>query len=159
MYIEFILLFLVVVVLIYLSFHFSQNLLAPATPQNPSNSVCFGANCFSVELAKSPAEQEKGLMDRVELGQNNGMLFIFNKEGIYPFWMKNTLIPLDMIWIDSNNKVVFIAKNVQPCKTLICPTVVSSAKAKYILEVNAGVCEKIGIQVGDEAKISIISGA
>jgi uncharacterized membrane protein (UPF0127 family) len=153
---EILLLVIFVLVLAYLSFHFAGIILAPATKQSPENSVCFkpfgaaqGAQrCFSVELAKTSAEQEKGLMYRESLDENAGMLFIFNKEGIYPFWMKNTLIPLDMIWIDANNKVVFIGQNVQPCKTFICPSVVPSVKAKYVLEVNAGICQKIGLKVG-----------
>ena len=156
MFIELALIVIAVVILVYLAIHFARILLAPPTQQNSFNSVCFKENCFFVELAKSSAEQEKGLMNRTELAQNKGMLFIFDKEGMYPFWMKNTLIPLDMIWIDDARKVVFIAQNVQPCKTLICPTTSPSAKAKYVLEVNAGICQKIGLQAGDEVKISII---
>ena len=94
-------------------------------------------------------------MYRKELDKNKGMLFIFDKEGIYPFWMKNTLIPLDIIWIDSNDKVVFISQNVQPCKNLICPSIFPTVKAKYVLEVNAGVCQEIGLKVGDELTIDI----
>jgi hypothetical protein len=113
------------------------------------------SHCFSVELAKTDAEREKGLMNRTELDKNKGMLFIFDKEGIYPFWMKNTLIPLDMIWIDGSGKVVFIAQNVQPCKTLICPVTVPSASAKYVLEINAGISKEFGIKTGDEVKLNI----
>ena len=94
-------------------------------------------------------------MYRTELDKDKGMLFIFDKEGIYPFWMKNTLIPLDMIWIDSSNKVVFISQNVQPCKSLICPVIIPSASAKYVLEINAGICEELGLKIGDEVEIKI----
>src|ERR1035437_263623 len=94
---EIFLVVIAIVILIYLSFHYAQILFAPVTLQSPANSVCFKQNCFSVELAKTSAEQERGLMYRTELDKDKGMLFIFYNEGIYPFWMKNTLIPLDMI--------------------------------------------------------------
>lgn len=147
---------IVIVALAYLFFHFSSSLKPPVPNQNlPTSSACMGKNCFQVELAKTEAERNKGLMYRTSLDKDRGMLFIFDKEGIYPFWMKNTLIPLDMIWIDSSSKVVFISQNVQPCKTLICPSVMPTSKAKYVLELNAGICSKIGLKIGDEAQINI----
>ena len=100
-------------------------------------------------------------MHRKELEKGSGMLFIFDREGIYPFWMKNTLIPLDIVWIGSDNKIVFISQNVQPClpakgdKFLACPTVMPPVRAKYVLELNAGMCEKDGYKIGDEAIINI----
>ena len=158
MYLEILLLIIAISVLVYLSFHFAGTLLSPTTQQNLKNKVCFGQKCFSVQLARTNAEREKGLMSVKQLGRDKGMLFIFDKEGIYPFWMKNTLIPLDIIWIDDSpageNKVVFIAENVQPCKTLICPSIVPSVKAKYVLEINAGISKEIDIKVGDYAIIN-----
>ena len=106
-----------------------------------------------MELAKTEAEREKGLMNRTSLDSNKGMLFIFDKEDIYSFWMKNTLIPLDMIWINQNNKVVFISKNAQPCKTLICPVITPTVNAKYVLETNAGLSGKFGFKPGDAVDI------
>ncbi|MGA2418125.1 MAG: DUF192 domain-containing protein [Candidatus Staskawiczbacteria bacterium] len=154
-YSEIFLLIIAVVILGYLFFHSANILLSPSTPQSLGNQVCFGQNCFSVELAKTEAEKEKGLMYRTQLDKDKGMLFIFNTEGVYPFWMKNTLIPLDMIWIGSNNKVVFIAQNVQPCKTFICPVINPKVKAKYVLEINAGVSEETGIKTGDIAELKL----
>ena len=118
-------------------------------------SVCIKGNCFQVEIAQSSAQRDKGLMYRNKLDKNKGMFFIFEKEGIYPFWMKNTLIPLDMIWIDNNNKIVFISQNVQPCKNFICPSIIPVVKAKYVLEVNGGICQEINLKVGDLAEIKI----
>lgn len=149
------LLVIAIIVLVYLFFNSAQILIAPATQQNPLNSVCLDENCFFVELAKTPSEQEKGLMNRSDLGKDKGMLFIFNKEGIYPFWMKNTLISLDIIWIDGNGKVVFISQNVQPCKSLFCLNINPTAKAKYVLEINGGASKNIGLNVGDELEINI----
>jgi len=152
---EVLLLLIMVILFGYILIYSADILLSPTTQQSANNQVCFGSNCFSVELAKTNAEREKGLMNRSELDQNKGMLFIFNKEDIYPFWMKDTLIPLDMIWIDQNNKVVFVAQNVQPCKSLVCPVTFPAAKAKYVLEINAGLSNKSGIKIGDLAKIEI----
>lgn len=123
-------------------------------------SVCFNppaGGCFKVEIAKTSLELSKGLTLRKSLEQNKGMLFIFEKEGNYPFWMKNTLIPLDIIWIDKNGKVVFISENNLPClparagKENNCLSITPNQSAKYVLEINAGISEKIEMKIGDEA--------
>jgi uncharacterized protein len=113
--------------------------------------VCIKDNCFDVELAISGQEHGQGLMYRQTLEENKGMLFIFAQEGIYPFWMKNTLIPLDMIWLNNNKEIVFIKKNAQPCGTQICLPIIPREKAQYVLEVNAGIAEKLGLNAGDQA--------
>src|SRR4030042_6719439 len=93
----------------------------PATqPQNISQ-VCFGQECFQVELALTPEQQARGLMGRESL--QGGMLFVFQEEGVYPFWMKDTLIPLDMVWIGSNKTVVYIERNAMPCDSDPCPSI------------------------------------
>ena len=120
-----------------------------------SPSFCFKGNCLLLEVAQTPQELEKGLMYREKLDKDKGMLFVFGKEDIYPFWMKNTLIPLDMVWMDADKKIVFIAQDVQPCKTTICQTVVPLKSAKYVLEVNSGICQELGLKMGDELKISL----
>ena len=117
------------------------------------NQVCINDNCFYVELATTPDERALGLMFREHLDPDKGMLFIFEEEGVHPFWMKNTLIPLDIIWISEDKEVVFISKNTQPCKTDICPSINPGKKARYVLEVNGGVSDKIGLNVGDKALI------
>ena len=155
MYLEISLLIVALIIIGYLVFHSAGVLLSPVTQQSPVNQVCFGAQCFFVKLAKTDAEREKGLMSVTQLDENSGMFFIFDKEGVYPFWMKNTLIPLDMIWIDSNNKVVFIGQNAQPCKTFICPMINPKVKASYVLEINAGISDKLGIKIGDTAEVNI----
>jgi len=117
----------------------------------PISNVCFEQDCFSVEIARSAAEFEKGLMFRQSLPENSGMLFMFGAENIYPFWMKNTWIALDMIWIDNSSKVVFIKQNAQPCAIEECGNIIPDKKAKYVLEINGGLTEKLGIEVGDIA--------
>ena len=115
--------------------------------------VCFQKTCFLTELATTPKAQAKGLMFRNKLAVNRGMLFIFPKAGVYPFWMKNTYVPLDIIWLDQNQKVVFIKNGAQPCLVSSCPLIYPSVKAKYVLEINAGLAQSLHIHLGDKARI------
>jgi uncharacterized membrane protein (UPF0127 family) len=145
---------LVIVVIVALALIVSYNQISNQ-PGNESQ-VCFRENCFYVELALTPEEQSRGLMFRDHLDQDRGMLFVFQEEGIYPFWMKNTLIPLDIIWIGENKEVVFISKNTQPCGELSCPMINPGGKAKHVLEVNAGVSDEIELVVGSEVAINYL---
>lgn len=115
--------------------------------------VCINEKCFSAEVSDSPAKMAKGLMFRKSLGQDEGMLFLFKESGKYSFWMKNTLIPLDIIWIDSSNEIVFIRKNAMPCINDYCPAINPDKDAKYVLELNAGLSEKYNFSVGNKAEI------
>ena len=119
------------------------------------STVRFEGNRFHVELATTPEERARGLMFREHLDPDKGMLFIFEDEGLHPFWMKNTLIPLDIIWIDEAEKVVFISKNTQPCEQGPCPIIDPGEKAKYVLEVCGGTADKIGLTVGDRLTFHI----
>ena len=126
--------------------------------------VCIKKNCFAVEIADSNYEREKGLMDRENLENNKGMLFVFDSEGIYGFWMKDTLISLDIIWINSEKKVVYIKENAQPCNPFKksvdgknspknesnCEIFTNRIKAKYVLEVNSGIVKELNIKMGDK---------
>ena len=115
------------------------------------NQACFKEYCFNIELAVTDKERSQGLMFREYLAFNEAMLFVFPEEGEYPFWMKNTLIPLDIIWINKEKEVVFIGENLQPCEEEHpCPVVNPGKNAKYVLEVQGGVVEKIGLKVGDK---------
>lgn len=127
-------------------------LLLPGSGTQKQGSVCVKENCFTVEIAKTFAQQQLGLMNRQSLDGGKGMLFIFGKEDIYPFWMKNTLIPLDIIWIDENKNIVFIKEKAEPCKTASCPFIIPLAKAKYVLEINAGLVKEYGFVVGDRVR-------
>jgi uncharacterized membrane protein (UPF0127 family) len=71
--------------------------------------------------------------------------------------MKNTLIPLDIIWINSSQNVVYIKKNAQPCTPDYCPSIVPIKNAKYVLEINGGLSDKYEIKVGDKANVSFLS--
>jgi len=107
-----------------------------------------------VELAVTPEEKAKGLMHREYLDENKGMLFIFEDEKAPSFWMKNTLIPLDMIFINSDNKIVDILI-AEPCKKDPCKSYMPKADAKYVLEVNAGFSERHNANIGDEVSLKI----
>lgn len=122
-------------------------------PPGKQNQVCLEKNCFFVELAVTPEEREKGLMFRENLDSDKGMLFIFEEEGRHGFWMKNTLIPLDIIWINDNKEAVFISKNTQPCEENHCPVIKPTENARYVLEINGGLSEKIGLSVRDKVYI------
>jgi len=105
-----------------------------------------------VEIADEDLERRKGLMFRESLLENEGMIFVYDKSQKLTFWMKNTLIPLDMIWIDENSVVQHIEYAV-PCETEICDIYGWDGFSKYLLEVNGGFTEKYDINVGDKVLI------
>ncbi len=112
-----------------------------------------GSVFVDAELADNAAKQARGLMFRGSLGQDEGMLFIFNDDDYRTFWMMNTTIPLDAIFFSSNGSVVDVIA-MAPCKSLIsCPTYPSSGKAKYVLEVNQGFAQKNGIVAGNSSLV------
>ncbi len=104
---------------------------------------------IKAEFAKTPEEWQKGLMDRVSLSENSGMLFIFPDEKSRGFWMKSTFIPLDIIFISSQGRVSEIT-TLFPCQGAeICESYDSKSPAQYALEINAGQAEKWNITTGD----------
>ncbi|MBI2655841.1 DUF192 domain-containing protein [Candidatus Woesearchaeota archaeon] len=104
---------------------------------------------INAEIADDKEEMMKGLMFREKLEENSGMLFIFENEGPQTFWMKNTLIPLDIIFIGNNFEIVDI-KGAEPCSKDPCKYYASSGPAKYVLEVNAGFAAGNKINVDDK---------
>lgn len=119
------------------------------------NQVCFESHCFEVEIVKEEEELRRGLQGRSVLAENTGMLFIFPAGGRRSFWMKETLIPLDIIWMDYRRKVVTIAHNAPPCREDPCAVYVPQGDALYVLEVNGGLARRLGIDVGDAAKFRL----
>src|SRR5436309_10964439 len=95
-----------------------------------------------VEVASDDATREQGLMYRDHMAEDRGMIFLFPQAGEYPFWMKNTFIPLDMLWIDSDHRIVHIAHDVPPCKADPCPNYPPNAHASSVLELAGGVAAK-----------------
>jgi len=94
-----------------------------------------GRFVYDIEVATTPDQQARGLMWRPVLGTNKGMLFIFNQQRPLSFWMRNTLIPLDMIFLDSEGKLVSIQRNAEPQTTTPRP---SEGPARFVLEIDGG---------------------
>ncbi|HEV7242125.1 MAG TPA: DUF192 domain-containing protein [Thermoanaerobaculia bacterium] len=103
----------------------------------------------SVEIAASDEMRAQGLMYRDHIDPGKGMLFIFPRDDVFSFWMKNTRIPLDMIWIDADKRIVGIRENVPPCKVEDCPSYGPGVVARYVLEVGGGEAAKHALKVGD----------
>jgi uncharacterized membrane protein (UPF0127 family) len=127
--------------------------LAPNDFQNIKYVKIAGQN-IKVDLALTPAEQEQGLSSRTTLAEDSGMLFVFDRPGQYPFWMKDMNFPIDIIWLapsgggdDREAKVVYIKKDARP--ELFPETYGSSNDAKYVLEVVSGFSDKNNLKEGD----------
>ena len=103
---------------------------------------------YSVEIARTPEEQAQGLMYRESLPPRAGMIFLFSDGGSHNFWMKNTMIPLDIIWIDAAGKVIFVSANTPPCKSDPCPNYGPQTPAPTVLEIAGGMAAKEGVAVG-----------
>ena len=109
---------------------------------------------INVQIADDNEERMKGLMFIEKLDENGGMLFIFEKEDYQAFWMKNTLIPLDMIFINDELQIVDI-KNAIPCKRDPCAIYTSKQPARYVLEVNGGFAAKNSIDKYDKITLKL----
>jgi hypothetical protein len=104
---------------------------------------------LTVELATTPAAQEQGLSDRDSMAADHGMLFIFNQEAEWGFWMHEMRFPLDIIWFDANKQVVFIEQDLPPCTPTACVVYTPPVNVLYVLEVNAGFVKANGVKLGD----------
>lgn len=140
-----------------LNFLFSGN--SPTQTQQPKT-VKIGNKTVNVELANTSSLRQKGLGDRKLLDQDSGMLFVFDSKPVSTsFWMKGMLIPIDIIWI-KDGKILKIDKNVQPAPTNTSDKNLTLYTAgepiDYVLEVNAGFCDKNNIRVGDSVDVSKI---
>jgi hypothetical protein len=109
-------------------------------------STATGDHAFSVEIAATPEKRERGLMDRRFMPMDRGMLFEFERDGPVAFWMKNTYIPLDMVFIARNGKVTRIVDRAEPMSETAIP---SGGPCAAVLELNGGVAAEIGLRVGD----------
>jgi uncharacterized membrane protein (UPF0127 family) len=114
-----------------------------------------GVHRVEVEVAATPESRTRGLMWREELPAGQGMLFVFAEEEVQSFWMRNTLIPLDMLFIDSEGRVVGIVERAQP-RTLTGRSV--GVPGRYVLEVPGGWCQSEGIATGDTVELQGLEG-
>lgn len=112
---------------------------------------------FTLEIANTPTLQAKGLSKRTELCKNCGMLFIFNKENIQSFWMKDTLIPLDIIFIDKNFSItnIYTAFPEPGVNDFSLKLYQSTVPIKYVIEINAYQANELSLKVGDQIKLNL----
>ncbi len=102
------------------------------------------------EVEINPIDMQKGMMFRDSLPRGRGMLFIHDKPGLYAYWMYQVRIPLDIIWMDANRRIVEISADTPPCKTKAsqCPNYGGHEQAQYVLELSGGEAKRLGLQVG-----------
>jgi uncharacterized membrane protein (UPF0127 family) len=110
---------------------------------------------FVAEIAETMDQQVKGLMFRRSIPRTYGMLFIYQEEDIRGFWMKNTWIPLDLIFLNRNRQVVDMFVNVPPCSADPCPSYVSKVPAQYVLEIRGDLSRELKLKEGDTIFFSI----
>lgn len=118
--------------------------------------VEIGGQQIQLEVAQTPEQQALGLMYRTELADDRGMLFAFEFPRPAQFWMRNTLIPLDMVFL-LNGEVKAIAANARPCTTPTCPLYESGVPVNQIIELRGGRATELGLQVGDRLTIRSLS--
>ena len=115
--------------------------------------VEIGGERYAVEIADDDAERARGLMFRDALAEDRGMLFIHDSQEPLAYWMKNTRIPLDILYFDDARRLVSQRRGVPPCSLGDgCPNYPSGAPARYVLELNAGHAERLGLQDGAELR-------
>ncbi len=126
-----------------------------AAPPAPLVTIDTGARklVFHVEVAATPEEQERGLMYRNHLATDAGMLFVSERPRAHTFWMKNTLIPLDMIFIGADRRIVGIVENAEPQTTNERRV---NALSQYVLEIGGGLSAQLGIQPGQSVDLRSI---
>ena len=131
----------------------AAGLLLPGCATGEEAWVELGGQRYSVEIANDDTERARGLMFRDELAADHGMLFIHERQEPLAYWMKNTKIPLDILYFDDALKLVSQQRDVPPCSLGDrCPPYPSDAPARYVLELNAGEAARIGLKDGAQLK-------
>jgi len=124
---------------------------SPAAPaQRWAVAVLPSGHEFSLEVAADEAARERGYMGRASVGPREGMIFVFDADGMHSFWMKDCKVPLDMVWLDANERVVWIEANRAPCPAKgDCPSIAPAVSARYVVEFAAGTAAAEGLKPGD----------
>jgi uncharacterized protein len=146
------LIFFLIIVLGFILFYFllHKNVSENVLKTEDINFVKIGGQKIKVELASTSEKQEKGLSGREKIGENEGMLFIFENSGIHLFWMKDMNFPIDIIWLNKEKKIVFLKENVLP--TTFPESFSGEKDSKYVLEVFAGFSKKNNLKLGEVAQ-------
>jgi uncharacterized membrane protein (UPF0127 family) len=129
-----------------------------AVPPGAPECVTPDGTHVHLELALTDEEKQLGLMFRDTLPSDHGMLFIFDADGPLEFWMKNTFVPLDFVWVSAAGEVVEVRACVPPCRSDPCPGYASNKPARAVLEVNAGFAAAHGVRPGEQLKFHNVSG-
>lgn len=119
-------------------------------PNQISIQTSTGSHTFTVEWARTPEERGRGLMERTDLPADHGMMFDFGRERPVSFWMKNTPLPLDMIFIHADGTVYRVEHETTPFSEAMIP---SGGSVRYVLEVNGGTAKRIGLSPGDHVRL------
>lgn len=131
----------------------------PARAEGPTEPLAIasrnGRHAFQVEVMRTDAQRAKGLMYRRSMAADHGMLFDFERDEPVTMWMKNTYLPLDMLFIRPDGTVSHIAANTEPLSTR---TIASGGPVLGVLEINAGTAAKLGIRVGDKVEHPLFKG-
>jgi len=136
----------------FFSFFILFSMLLGTVPSSRKYVKVFLPNQFSLtaELAVTDEERQDGLMFREKINWDQGMLFVFKREGIYSFWMKNVRFPIDILWLDREKRIVHLDTHVPICPKEPCPTYSSSSPALFVLELKAGSVEKHQLKLYDK---------
>jgi hypothetical protein len=125
----------------------------PATMEdlNTRDVTLPGGQVIQAESMVDATDMLRGMMFRTSLAPDRGMLFLHRGPGLYSYWMYKTLIPLDIIWMDSSKQIVEIVPNAQPCKSAAsqCPKYGGHELAQYVLELGGGMAQKYNLRVGE----------
>lgn len=137
----------------------SMSIHAPATQDSLVQIATPNGAIIQAEIADTTEKRAKGLMYRDSLANNRGMLFTFAEPQLWTFWMKNTRIPLDIIWMDGKKRIVHIERNVPTCSRTDdgCPQYQPNDSALYVLELAAGMADSLKLQRGSVLKFQIPS--
>jgi uncharacterized membrane protein (UPF0127 family) len=131
---------------------------AAQAPQKPPRAVLDDGFVIRLELALTPDEISQGLMFRPSLDQDRGMLFLFEVDRVPSFWMKHTMIPLDLLFLDGKGAIVDLVENAQPCAAEPCPQYIPSRAVSAVLEVSAGTATRHGLAIGDRIAVRRVPG-
>jgi uncharacterized membrane protein (UPF0127 family) len=129
----------------------SSAALSTSTEVAAMRTIRLDGNTLYVEVADTEAAREQGLGGHSPLSGDQGMLFVFQKDGVYPFWMKGMTFSLDIIWLSSDGTITYIVQNIPP--ETYPHSFGPQTPARYVLELNAGYARTHGVKVGDKAQL------
>jgi len=119
------------------------------------NRACYKEQCYKLELAMTQEQKSKGLQHRDQLDKKRGMLFFMNNKGSPKFWMKETFIPLDIIWLDDLGTITYIEHSAFPCEKDPCPMYGPNFPAGYVLEINSGEASRLDMRLGERIVLQL----